>query len=99
MSDTYEQIHVVEEDIDVDKMAFVTIFGTFKSLVMQIGNCNALSTFQHLMTLIFRNQIGQSVHVYLDDIFIYLSSIKEHEKHLQQVFEILHEAHLFLSRN
>ena len=50
MSEVYEQIRMRPED--VPKTAFVTIFGTFVSLVMQQGDCNAPSTFQRLMTAV-----------------------------------------------
>ena len=90
MSEAYEQICVRPED--VPKTAFATIFGTFVSLVMQQGDCNAPSTFQRLMTVVFRDYIARFVHVYLDDIFIYSSSIEEHEKHLGLVFNKLREA-------
>ena len=92
MSEAYEQIRVHPED--VPKTAFTTIFGTFVSLVMQQGDCNAPSTFQRLMTAVFRDYIARFVHVYLDDIFIYSSSIEEHEKHLELVFNKLREAQL-----
>jgi len=51
ISEAYEQIHIVPED--VHKTTFTTIFGTFVSQVMQQGDCNALLTFQQLMTSIF----------------------------------------------
>ena len=66
---------------------------------MQMGDCNAPSTFQRLMTTIFRDWISRFVHVYLDDIFIYLRSIEEHEKHLGIVFQRLRDHHLFLSKS
>jgi hypothetical protein len=56
LSDAYEQVHVHTED--VDKTAFATIVGTYVSLIMQQGDCNAPAMFQHLMTLIFRDIIG-----------------------------------------
>jgi len=74
MSEAYEQIRVRPED--VPKTAFTTIFGTFVSLVIQQGDCNAPSTFQRLMTAVFREYIARFVHVYLDDIFIYSPSIE-----------------------
>src|SRR6266481_6791558 len=97
MSEAYEQIHIVPED--VHKTTFTTIFGTFVSQVMQQGDCNAPSTFQWLMTLIFHNHITQFIHVYLDDIFIYSSSIEEYEGHLAQVFNKPCKAQLYLSRD
>ena len=51
MSKAYEQIHVRLDD--VPKTAFAIIFGTFVSLVMQQGDCNAPSTFQRLMMVVF----------------------------------------------
>ena len=66
---------------------------------MQQGDCNAPSTFQRLMTSVFRDFVARFVHVYLDDIFIYSSTIEEHEDHLTQVFNKLWEAQLYLSRD
>ena len=96
MSDAYEQIRIVEEDIS--KTAFATVYGTYLSTVMQQGDCNAPSTFQRLMTHIFRDYIAHFVHVYLDDIFVYSDTIEEHERHLDLVFNRLRENKMYLSR-
>ena len=56
MSKAYEQIRVRPED--VPKTAFATIFGMFISLVMQQGDYNVPSTFQRLMTAVFREYIA-----------------------------------------
>jgi tmRNA-binding protein len=50
------------------------------------------------MTAIFRDCISCFVHVYMDDIFIFLCSIEEHKKHLGIVFDRLRKNHLFLSK-
>lgn len=97
MSHAYEQIRI--EAADIWKTAFSTIYGTAVSHVMQQGDCNAPSTFQRLMTWIFREYIGVFVHVYLDDIFVFLNLIKEHEGHLELVFSRLREQKLFLSKS
>jgi Reverse transcriptase (RNA-dependent DNA polymerase) len=76
MSEAYEQIHV--DPAHVSKPAFATVLGTFQSQVMQMGDCNAQSKLQPLMTAVFRNCIGQFIHVYMDDIFIFSCSIEEH---------------------
>ena len=44
MTEAYEQTRIRPED--VGKMTFSTIFGMFQSRVMQMGDCNAPSTFQ-----------------------------------------------------
>ena len=80
MSDAYEQIRVENED--VWKTAFATTLGTFVSHVMQQGDCNAPTTFQRLMTWIFREHLGIFIRVYLDDIFVYSDTIEDHEGHL-----------------
>ena len=87
------------EPKDVWKTVFTTIYGTFVSHTMQQGDCNTPATFQRLMTIIFRDYIGRFVHVYLDNIFVYSNSIKEHEKHLKIVFDKLHQARLYLEES
>ena len=44
MSEAYKQICIVPEHIH--KMVFDTVLGMFRSQVMQMGDCNAPSTFQ-----------------------------------------------------
>ena len=97
MTEAYEQTCIRLED--VGKKTFSTIFGTFQSRVMQMGDCNAPSTFQHLMTTIFRDFLRRFVHVYLDDIFIYSQSIREHIEHIMKVLQQLRESQFYLSRS
>jgi len=80
LSNMYEQVCVEPED--VKKTAFSTIFGTFLSQVMQQGDCIAPATFQRLMTVVLREYIGQFIHVYLNDIFMFSNTLEEHERHL-----------------
>ena len=51
MSKAYEQIRIILEH--VHKTVFATVLGTFRSQVMQMGDCKAPSMFQQLMTAIF----------------------------------------------
>ena len=95
LSDAYEQVCIVPED--VHKTGFSTIYGTFVSQVMQIGDCNAPSTFQRLMTFVFRTELGICVHVYLDDIFVFSYTIEEHENALATVLQRLKDAKLYLT--
>ena len=66
---------------------------------MQMGDCNAPSTFQWLMTAIFWDFLGRFVHVYLDNIFIYSRSIQEHIEHIMRVLQQLRESQFYLSRS
>jgi len=94
LSNAYEQVHVEPED--VKKTAFSTIFGTFLSQVMQQGDCNAPTTFQRLMTVVLQEYIGRFVHVYLNDIFVFSNTLKEHERHLRLVLNALTKAEFYL---
>jgi len=94
LTDAYEQVCMRPED--VVKNGFTMILGTYVSHVMWIGDCNAPATFQQLMTTIFRDAIGRFMHVYLDNIFVYLNTIEEHEEHLWFIFEKLREFSLYL---
>ena len=96
MTEAYEQTHIRTED--VCKMTFSTIFSTFQSWVMKMGDCNAPSTFQQLMTAVFWEFLRRFVHVYLDDIFIYSQSIREHIEHIMKVLQQLKELQFYLSK-
>ena len=85
MTEAYEQMCIRPED--VRKMTFSTIFSTFQSQVMQMGDYNAPSTFQWLMTAIFRDFLRRFVHLYLDNIFIYSQSFQEHIEHIMKVLQ------------
>ena len=94
LSNAYEQVRVEPED--VHKTAFASVYGTMESNVMQQGDCNGPATFQRLMTVIFRDDIGIRVHVYLDDLFIFSVSLEDHERDLIYVLQKLRENRLFI---
>jgi len=94
LSDAYEQIHIIPED--VHKTVFAMIYGTFVSNAMQQGDCNVPSTFQCTINSIFHEYIGIFLHAYLDDLFVYSNSVQEHQKHLGMVFRKLREHELYL---
>ena len=96
MTEAYEQMHIRPED--VGRTTFSTIFSMFQSRVMQMGDCNAPSTFQRLMTTIFRDFLRRFMHVYLDNIFIYSQSIQEHIEHIMKVLQRLRESQFYLSK-
>ena len=77
LSNAYEQIQIKPEDIH--KTTFAMVFGMCESNVMQQGNCNRPTMFQHLMVKNFHDALGIQVHVYLNDIFIFSYTLKDHE--------------------
>lgn len=72
----YNQVPVSEQD--KPKTAFCTLFGLFEFNRMPFGLCNAPSTFQRLMQRMFGDQQGQSLLLYLDNIIVFSSSVKQH---------------------
>ena len=58
---------------------------------MPFGLCNALALFQKLMQTIFCEELLQVLLVYLDDIIVYSSSIVDHLRRLERVFQKLRE--------
>ena len=97
MTKAYEQMHIRTED--VGKMTYSTKFSTFQSRVIQMGDCNAPSTFQQLMTTIFQDFLRRFVHIYLDDIFVYSQSIQEDIEHIMKVLQQLRELQFYLSKS
>src|SRR5260370_39910946 len=95
MTDTYEQIHIEPEC--VKHSGFSTPYGTFELNVMQQGDCNALSTFQHVLTWVFHDQIGMDIHIWFNGIFIGMDMIQEHNQCLLWVYECLKEEKLYIS--
>lgn len=76
---------------DAHKTAFVTPMGLYEFLRMPFGLKNAPATFQRLMNDILRDYINKICVVYLDDILIFSTSLKEHLNSLKLIFKKLAE--------
>ena len=56
---------------------------------MPFGLCNAPSTFQRCMEMVFRCLQWHILLVYLDDIIVMASNFEEHIERLEEVFRRL----------
>ena len=90
----YWQIEMKEED--KEKTAFICSQGLFEYNVMPFGLKNAPRTFQRVMDEILKEEIGEFVTVYLDDIMIYSKNFEEHMKHIDKVLGKLKENNMIV---
>ena len=56
---------------------------------MPIGLTNALATFQALMNLVLKKHLDQFILAYLNNILIYLETLKEYKGHVRTVLKKL----------
>ncbi|GFU88289.1 retrovirus-related Pol polyprotein from transposon opus [Trichonephila clavipes] len=83
---------------DIVKTAFITKNGTYAFRRMPFGLSGAASDFQKAIDIILKLVIGKFVNVYMDDVIISSPSFTQHVKHLKEVFRLLHEARVTLTK-
>ena len=72
----YFQCHIAGKDIP--KSAFLMRYGIYKWVVIPMGFTNARDTSMKTMNNLFSNILDFEVAVFLDDILMYLRTVKEH---------------------
>ena len=90
----YHQLKVREND--VSKTAFRMRYGHYEFLVMPFVLTNAPAAFMDLINRVFQPYLDRFVIVFIDDIFVYSSSLEEHLEHLRIVLQALRERQLYV---
>src|SRR3979411_1256699 len=91
----YNNVRIKEGD--EWKAAFSTPFGLYEPTVMFFGLCNSPATFQRMMNHILWVEINEGwCKVYMDDILIAASTIKEIIDRTLRVLKIMADNDLFL---
>ena len=91
----YHQIPLATND--QEKTAFVTPVGNYHYKVIPFNLKNAGSTYQWMMTKMFKLQLGKNVEIYIDDMVVKRKLVFEHLADLSNVFEILRRHKLRLN--
>ena len=88
--DAFQRYHQITLALDdQEKTTFVTPIGNYHYKVMSFGLKNARSTYQRMMTKMFKSQMGKNIEVYIDDMVVKSKIVSEHIEDLTNIFEIL----------
>ena len=68
---------------------FISPDANYHYTVMPFGLKNAGATYQRMMTRMFRDKIGCTVEVYIDDMVVKSKEEQKHIDDLRDVFEVL----------
>ena len=91
----YHQIPLALDD--QEKTAFVTLIGNYHYKVMPFGLKNAGSTYQRMMTKMFKSQLGKNIEIYIDDMVVKSKMVSGYLGDLRTIFEILRNQKLHLN--
>uniref|UniRef100_A0A2N9G4Z6 Reverse transcriptase domain-containing protein n=1 Tax=Fagus sylvatica TaxID=28930 RepID=A0A2N9G4Z6_FAGSY len=83
----YHQIALSTEDRE--KTAFITPLGIYCYKVMPFGLKNASATYQRMVTKMFKDQIGRTMEIYIDDMVVKSRLSQNHLKDLTETFRVL----------
>ena len=91
----YHQIPLALDD--QENTAFVTPIGNYHYKVMPFDLKNARSTYQRMMTRMFKSQLGKNIKIYIDDMVVKSKMVSEHLGDLRAIFQILRKYKLRLN--
>ncbi|KAL8148773.1 hypothetical protein AgCh_005948 [Apium graveolens] len=74
---------------DQEHTSFITDRGLYCYIGMPFGLINAGATYQRLVNMMFKDQIGRTIEVYVDDMLVKSKVAGDHIKHLVEMFNIL----------
>ncbi|KAI5316734.1 hypothetical protein L3X38_036441 [Prunus dulcis] len=83
----YCQILMHEDD--KVKTSFIIERGTYCYKVMPFGLKSARATYQRLVNKIFKEQIGKTTEVYMEDMLVKAPECADHIKNLTEAFSLL----------
>ena len=89
--------HFKMDEVDYEKISFITSQGLFCYKVMPLGLKNAKAIYQRLVNYMFHPQIGQNIEVYVDDMLAKSARETQHLDDLQETFDTLRRYNMKLN--
>ena len=83
----YNQILMYE--LDKEHTSFITDRGLYCYKAIPFGLKNVGATYQKLVNGMFKDLIGKSMEVYVDDMLVKSKTARDHIEHLNQMLNIL----------
>ena len=71
---------------DQEKIFFITPIGNFHYKVMPFGLKNVGSTYQRMVTKMFKDQLGKNMEAYIDDMVVKSKVVENHLTDLVETF-------------
>lgn len=78
-------------------MSFISPEANYHYTVMPFELKNARATYQRMITRMFREKIGNTVEVYIDDMVVKSKKDQGHVNDLEDIFEVLRKHRLRLN--
>ena len=75
--------------LDQEHTFFITDHGLYCYKIMSFGLKNTRATYQCLFNMMFKEQIGRTMEVYVDDMLIKSKTAADHVVHLSETFVVL----------
>ena len=75
--------------LDEEHTSFITDRGLYYYKAMPFGLKNASATYQRMVNMMFTEQIGRTMEVYVDDMLIKSKLARDHIQDLDQMFKVL----------
>ena len=96
--DVFQGYHLIAlAPEDQEKTAFISPDANYHYNMMPFGLKNTGATYQRMMTRMFRDKIGRTVEVYIDDMVVKSKHEARHVEDLRGVFEVLRQHKLRLN--
>ncbi|KAI0488063.1 hypothetical protein KFK09_027887 [Dendrobium nobile] len=96
--DAYSGYNQIQMDpADEETTSFQTDKGLYCYLVMPFGLKNAGATYQRLMNKVFKNLIGRTMKVYVDDMLVKSLEKSQHISNLEECFNLLRSYNMRLN--